>query len=61
MNVIFILLPLALILGFGFLYGFLRMVWSGQYDELETPAHRMLLDDEVVCMNNEVVRLNKKR
>jgi cbb3-type cytochrome oxidase maturation protein len=48
MNVVLFLLPVALLMGFGFLYGFLRMVADGQYDELETPAHRMLLDDEVV-------------
>jgi cbb3-type cytochrome oxidase maturation protein len=46
MNVIYFLLPLALLLGFGFLGGFLWVVSQGQYDELETPAHRMLLDDE---------------
>ena len=31
MNVVYILLPLALLLGLGFLYGFLRMVFQGQY------------------------------
>lgn len=46
MNIIQLLLPLALLLGLGFVAGFLWMVWQGQYDELETPAHRMLLDDD---------------
>lgn len=48
MNIIYLLLPLALLLGLGFAVAFLRMVAQGQYDELETPAHRMLLDDEIV-------------
>jgi cbb3-type cytochrome oxidase maturation protein len=46
MSVIYLLLPLALGLGAVFAVGFLRMVSQGQYDELETPAHRILLDDE---------------
>ena len=46
MSILFVLLPLALLLGFGFLIGFLQMVTHGQYDELDTPAHRMLLDDD---------------
>ena len=48
MTVIYFLLPCALLLGFTFLLGFLWVVFQGQYDELETPAHRMLLDDELV-------------
>jgi cbb3-type cytochrome oxidase maturation protein len=48
MNIVYLLMPLALLLGFAFAAGFVRMVTQGQYDELETPPHRMLLDDEVV-------------
>ena len=50
MTVIYFLLPFALLLGFGFLLGFLWGVTQGQYDELETPAHRILLDDDVVLV-----------
>jgi cbb3-type cytochrome oxidase maturation protein len=50
MSVIYFLLPCALLLGGFFLGGFLWVVFQGQYDELETPAHRMLLDDEVVTV-----------
>lgn len=46
MIIIYYLLPLALILGGGFLFGFVISARSGQYDDLETPAHRILLDDE---------------
>lgn len=48
MSILYFLLPFALLLGVGFVWGFLRMVAQGQYDELETPAHRMLLDDDIV-------------
>lgn len=45
MNIIIILLPLALMLGFGFVIAFIIAASRGQYDDLETPAHKMLLDD----------------
>lgn len=45
MNIIDFLLPLALALGGTFAVAFAISVYSGQYDDLETPAHRILLDD----------------
>lgn len=45
MSIVYLMLPLSLILGLGFLVAFIRMSASGQYDDLETPAHRMLLED----------------
>lgn len=47
MNVIYFLLPLALLLGGGFAVAFVLSSWFGQFDDLETPAHRLLLDDEI--------------
>ena len=46
MKIIFILLPIALLLGGGFLFAFFWMVGRGEYDDLETPAHRILIDEE---------------
>ncbi len=46
MSIIHLLLPAALLLGFGFLLAFILSTLGGQFDDLETPAHRMLLDDE---------------
>lgn len=46
MNIIYFLLPLALLLGLGFAGAFIVSVLLGQMDDLETPAHRMILDDE---------------
>lgn len=47
MNIIYFLLPLALGLGLGFMVAFIFSSKNGQFDDLETPAHRMLLDDEI--------------
>jgi cbb3-type cytochrome oxidase maturation protein len=53
MSIIYILLPIALLLGFCFLLAFIHASNTGQYDDLETPAHRILLDDEVQIKNNQ--------
>jgi len=46
MSVLFLLIPAALLLaGLGVL-GFRWAVRSGQYDDVQTPALRMLFDDE---------------
>ena len=46
MSVILIMLPLALILAGVFVYGFIRAVRSGQYDDLDTPPIRAVFDDD---------------
>ena len=46
MEIIEFLIPMALLLGGFFVAGFIWMTKKGQYDDLETPGHRMLLDDE---------------
>lgn len=48
MNILYFLLPIALALGGGFLISFIVAAMKGQFDELETPAHRMLFEDELV-------------
>lgn len=48
MNIIILMIPMALLLGFGFVAAFFWATSKGQFDDLETPAHRILLDD-----NNE--------
>lgn len=46
MSVLYLLVPLALLLaGIGVL-GFRWAVRSGQFDDVETPAIRMLLDED---------------
>jgi cbb3-type cytochrome oxidase maturation protein len=51
MEVITILIPLALILALTFIIGFIWMTVKGQYDDLETPALRMLLDEKKCHLN----------
>lgn len=46
MNIIYFLVPCALILGLLFLASFVWMVRSGQYEDLETPAIRILSENE---------------
>ena len=46
MSVIFIVLPLAIIFAAIALGAFFWAVQRGQYDDLDTPPNRMLLDDD---------------
>ena len=47
MSVIFIVLPLALVLGGLALGAFLWAVHRGQFEDLDTPAIRVALEDDV--------------
>ncbi len=55
MNIVLLLLPLALLLAGGFVAAFVWGIRHGQYDDVETPAHRILLDDEVVSSRNPII------
>lgn len=46
MSVIFIALPVALLLGAAGMIACVVCVRSGQYDDLETEAIRLLIDDK---------------
>ena len=48
MEILVILVPLALALGFAGLLGFLWSLKSGQYDDLDGAAWRAIADDEPV-------------
>lgn len=45
MNIIYILIPLAILLGLIFLIGYIWCTISGQYDDLDTPAYKILVDE----------------
>ena len=45
MSVLLVALPIALALGALAVYGFVRAVRGGQFDDLDTPAMRVLHDD----------------
>ena len=46
MSVLYIALPVALAVALISIITFVVQVRSGQYDDLETPAQRMLFDDD---------------
>jgi cbb3-type cytochrome oxidase maturation protein len=46
MTILFALIPLALMLLAVAIWAFFWAVRSGQFDDLDTPAVRILLDDE---------------
>jgi len=46
MEILFVLIPLAIVLMIVAIVFFLWTVKSGQYDDLEGPAHRILMDDD---------------
>ncbi|TNF28427.1 MAG: cbb3-type cytochrome oxidase assembly protein CcoS [Deltaproteobacteria bacterium] len=48
MSIIYVLAPLALLLGLSAVIAFLWAVNKGQFDDMETPANRMLLEDEPI-------------
>jgi len=45
MNILFLLIPLSLVLVVLIVWAILWAVRSGQFDDLEGPAYRILLDD----------------
>ena len=45
MNIIILMIPLALFLGIAFVGAFFWATSQGQFDDLETPAHRILNED----------------
>lgn len=46
MNILFLLVPLALLLAGAFVAAFFWAVGDGQFDDVATPAVRVLLDDD---------------
>lgn len=46
MNILYLLIPLALLLLGAAVWAFFWAVGSGQFDDLDTPAMRVILDDD---------------
>jgi cbb3-type cytochrome oxidase maturation protein len=46
MNILYLLIPLALILLGVAVWAFFWAVGSGQFDDLDTPAVRVIMDDD---------------
>lgn len=59
MESIYLLIPISVILVFAIAIAFWWSVRSGQFDDLEGPGFRVLMDDEVPKINNHSLE-NKK-
>lgn len=46
MQILYLLIPLGLLVLGVAIWGFLWAVKSGQFDDMEGPAHRILMDDD---------------
>ncbi len=46
MSVLYVVVPLAILLAAAAVWGFVWATRRGQFDDLDTPAHRMLHDDD---------------
>lgn len=60
MEVIRGLIPLMIILGLAFVIIFFWTVRSGQYEDLEGDANRILMDDDDPKLPDETAAKNKK-
>ena len=45
MSVVYVALPVALLLGAAGMYACIRCIWDGQYEDLDSPAVRILIDE----------------
>ncbi len=54
MDIIYLLLPVALVIVIIIIGVFLWAVKSDQFDDLEGPAHRILMDDDDIKKTNSV-------
>ncbi len=54
MNIIFFTLGVSLLLSLSFLLFFIWSTKKGQYDDLVTPAHRAILEDENTDKNTDM-------
>ncbi len=46
MSILFLIIPFALLIALIFIIAFSYAVKKGQFEDLDTPAYRMLTDDE---------------
>ena len=53
MEILYLLIPLSLVLVALIVWVFLWAIRSGQYDDLEGPAYRVLMDDDRPALDKE--------
>jgi cbb3-type cytochrome oxidase maturation protein len=47
-DILFFMVPAAIIVAGIFVFAFIWATKQGQYDDLDTPAHKMLIEDEKI-------------
>jgi cbb3-type cytochrome oxidase maturation protein len=53
MEIIYLLIPISLLFVGVIVWAFLWAVGSGQFDDLEGPAHQILMDDDNIPSAND--------
>jgi cbb3-type cytochrome oxidase maturation protein len=53
MDIIYFLIPMALVLVAGIVAGLFWAVKSGQFDDMEGPAHQIIMDEEIYPEDND--------
>lgn len=56
MNILYLIIPIAMLMALGFVGAFFWAAGKGQYDDLETPALKMLADEYLKEGRNEKKR-----
>ena len=52
MEIIYYLIPMAIVIVLGIVGGLFWAVKSGQFDDMEGPAHRIIMDEEKYAEDN---------
>ncbi|MBM3881075.1 MAG: cbb3-type cytochrome oxidase assembly protein CcoS [Verrucomicrobia bacterium] len=60
MSAVYLLIPVSLLVAAGFLAAFIWAVRTGQYDDTETPALRVLTEDPAPPRSKGLSRVNQR-
>lgn len=61
MEIIYYLIPMALVLLTGMVAGLFWAVKSGQFDDMEGPAHQIIMDEEIYPEKDESENKDKDK
>jgi cbb3-type cytochrome oxidase maturation protein len=61
MLILWVMVPVTLAIAGWFLAAFVRSAGAGQFDDLETPAHRILLTDPSDRTDRDEIRISKNK
>ncbi|MFV2059156.1 MAG: cbb3-type cytochrome oxidase assembly protein CcoS [Gammaproteobacteria bacterium] len=60
MEILYLLIPLAAVVMIIALFGLIWAIRSGQFDDMEGPAHRILMDDDDPLVPTNKSKLDNK-